>query len=71
GGAGRTVRRAAVDALREVRILGDASSVEIFVNGGETVLSSRYYPDAGNGRLHVEAGGGRARVWTMQAMEVR
>ncbi|MGM9612935.1 MAG: glycoside hydrolase family 32 protein [Butyricicoccus sp.] len=71
GGAGRTVRRAAVDALREVRILGDASSVEIFVNGGETVLSSRYYPDAGNGSLHVEAGGGRARVWAMQAMEVR
>lgn len=71
GGAGRAVRRAAVDALREVRILGDASSLEIFVNGGETVLSTRYYPDETGGGLHFEAGAGRAQVWDMQAMEVR
>ena len=60
-----------MDALREVRILGDASSLEIFVNGGETVLSTRYYPDETGGGLHFEAGAGRAQVWDMQAMEVR
>ena len=27
-----------------VRILADVSSVEVFVNDGETVFSTRYYP---------------------------
>lgn len=43
-GFGRSVRRAEVEALHSVRVLGDASSVEVFLNGGETVLTTRYYP---------------------------
>ena len=41
---GRTVRRADTAQLHSVRVLGDASSAEVFLNGGETVLTTRYYP---------------------------
>lgn len=41
---GRTVRRADTARLHNVRVLGDASSAEVFLNGGETVLTTRYYP---------------------------
>ena len=32
--------------LRNLRIILDATSVEIFVNDGEAVMSSRYYRNA-------------------------
>lgn len=44
-GAGRTSRSYQTDAIRELRILADTSSLEVFVNGGAQVLSTRYYPD--------------------------
>ncbi len=44
GGHGRQTRRAPVAASDTLRIFWDASTVEVFVNGGETVLSTRWYP---------------------------
>lgn len=43
-GCGRTVRWEAVDDVSDVRIVADASSVEVFVNGGALVMSTRIYP---------------------------
>ena len=48
-GAGRTVRYARTQA-QTMRILADASSLEIFINHGETVLTTRYYPDPARAR---------------------
>ncbi len=46
--AGRTSRYAVLDApCRRLRIVGDASSLEIFLNDGAAVFSTRYYPAAG------------------------
>ena len=46
--AGRTERKAVLDApCRSLRVVGDASSLEIFLNDGAAVLSTRYYPAAG------------------------
>lgn len=42
---GRSFRYADMKEIYEVRILGDESSVEVFVNEGETVFSTRYYPE--------------------------
>ena len=36
---------AAGDEVRNVRIVGDASSVEVFVNDGSLVFSTRIYPE--------------------------
>ena len=45
-GCGRTMRWEPVDEVRNVRIVGDASSVEVFVNDGALVFSTRIYPEA-------------------------
>ena len=43
--AGRTSRFAVLDApCRRLRVVGDASSLEIFLNDGAAVFSTRYYP---------------------------
>lgn len=43
-GAGRTLRKAELKTLYNIRILVDTSSVEIFINDGSTVFTTRYYP---------------------------
>lgn len=45
---GRTSRCVVLDApCRRLRVVGDASSLEIFLNDGAAVLSTRYYPAGG------------------------
>ena len=66
-GAGRTVRYARTQA-QTMRILADASSLEIFINHGETVLTTRYYPNpAARG---VVLDGGTAQLWSINRMEI-
>ncbi len=43
-GCGRTVRYAELPECSDIRLIADTSSVEIYLNGGEKVLSSRMYP---------------------------
>jgi len=45
-GCGRTVRWEPVDEVHNVRIVGDVSSVEVFVNDGTLVFSTRIYPES-------------------------
>lgn len=47
-GAGRETRRVITGGLRDVRIIADMSSIEVFLNGGEKVMSTRFYPDDGD-----------------------
>lgn len=42
---GRTVRKVRIDRLRDIRVIADRSSLEIFANGGRYVMSSRFYPE--------------------------
>ena len=45
---GRTSRHVVLDApCRRLRVVGDASSLEVFLNDGAAVLSTRYYPAPG------------------------
>ncbi len=53
--AGRSLRYAEVGTLENVKILADTSSVEVFVNDGEFVFSTRYYPEVY--KLQAEAVG--------------
>ena len=48
--AGRGIRYKEMEKITDVKILADVSSVEVFVNGGETVFSTRYYP----GRYEID-----------------
>ncbi|MCH3943888.1 MAG: glycoside hydrolase family 32 protein [Atopobiaceae bacterium] len=68
-GAGRDIRRVRLDEVRDLRVLVDRSSVEVFANDGETVLSTRWYPQGIDAGLLVTLTGneerGEARAWPM------
>lgn len=44
-GGGRHKRSCYLEKLENLRILIDTSAIEIFINDGEIVFSTRYYPD--------------------------
>ena len=43
--SGRSMRYVEVEEVKNLKILADTSSVEVFVNDGEYVFSTRYYPE--------------------------
>lgn len=65
GGAGRTVRAVQVEDLARLRILGDCSSAEVFVNDGAAVLTTRYYPAPEADGLQFVQGSGAAVLYPM------
>lgn len=69
-GQGRAMRRAKLDACREVQILVDRSSVEVFLNGGEMVFSTRFYPLNGESALCVRGDGVKTELWRLQPMQL-
>ena len=62
-GCGRTVRWEPLARLNDLRVVGDASSVEVFANDGALVMSTRIYPDAYG--IEVEASGAELRFWPL------
>lgn len=69
-GGGRTVRRACLKPGSDLAmdLWMDASSVECYLNGGEIVLSTRYYPASRD--IRVEVRGMKAQYCTMKPMEL-
>jgi beta-fructofuranosidase len=63
-GAGRKSRFEFLDELHNVRVVGDMSSVEVFVNDGELTFSSRYYPE--HYSLSVEAPTAQVHLWDLE-----
>lgn len=63
-GCGRGVRWESVDEVRDVRVIGDASSVEVFVNDGALAMSTRIYPDEYG--VRVSAPGAQVSLWDLQ-----
>lgn len=66
-GCGRKKRGAKVSALRNLRLLTDTSSLELFINDGAHVMTTRYYP----GQIHRMAleGMGLADIYALAPME--
>lgn len=56
-GYGRSTRSIQVDELKSVHLFVDTSSIEVFVNDGEYVMTSRVYPKNLRETLVVEAEG--------------
>lgn len=69
-GRGRRVRKARVTGLSQVRILADTSLVEIYLNRGETVFTTRYYPEGNQRSLLVEGNVEQLDCWEMHKMQV-
>ena len=66
GGYGRDTRVLEVEQVHSLRVLADTTSLEIFVNGGEGVISTRYYPNPEQRGVTVE--GAAATLWEMGAI---
>lgn len=62
-GAGRARRYERLDVLRNVRVVGDVSSVEVFANDGELAFSTRYYPREYS--LSVDAPTAQVTLWDL------
>lgn len=68
---GRKVRKARVEKLKNLRILVDTSVIEVFINDGETVMTTRYYPnhkDAQTRIINAEYGLRSCQAWEYKAM---
>ncbi len=74
-GRGRSWRQARIGAFRNARILVDTSLVEIYINDGEMVLTSRFYPPYSEGKgkrrleLRFHCPGMEMTGWQMRAMD--
>ncbi|MEY8291997.1 sucrose-6-phosphate hydrolase [Carnobacteriaceae bacterium 52-44] len=53
-GYGRRKRMTPISEIRQLQIFVDTSSMEIFVNDGEFVLTTRVYPEAGEDTIEIE-----------------
>lgn len=61
-GCGRTMRGREMELLTDMRIVADVSCVEVFLNGGRDVFSTRCYPKEGQCEAEAEMKGrGRYR----------
>ena len=67
-GAGRKVRKAQINELRNIRFLVDTSAAEIYLNDGETVFSTRYYPDREDLLLKIQGGKYKGNLWNLRSM---
>lgn len=67
-GAGRTVRKAKLDSFRNIRLLVDTSAAEIYLNDGEIVFSTRYYPDREDLQLKMQGGKFKGSLWNLRRM---
>lgn len=64
-GYGRTCRKAKAEQIGDLRMYVDTSAVEIYLNHGETVFSTRYYPKEKTYSLTVECDDCMQEVWAL------
>lgn len=63
-GGGRTFRGRKLDRLDCMRVIVDASCVEVYINGGTDVFTTRFYPMEDQYRVRAEGASLRGRLRT-------
>ena len=67
-GGGRDIRKVKLGNFTGMEIIADMTSVEVFLNGGEKVMSTRFYPR--ETELALTAHGISGSVYPLKGMEV-
>lgn len=69
-GAGRIVRNAEIPSgkLTDIRVLVDTTAVEIYLNGGEVVFSTRYYPAEQKHKVKICADKMHGKIYKLNKM---
>ncbi|MGE6630449.1 glycoside hydrolase family 32 protein [Bacillus sp. NPDC077027] len=63
------IREVEIEELKDLHIFIDASSIEIFVNGGREVLTARFFPSPGNKSISISGRNEtkiRMKTWHLQ-----
>ncbi|MBR6401505.1 MAG: glycoside hydrolase family 32 protein [Firmicutes bacterium] len=68
-GCGRTKRSVKLPQCMDIRIIADTSSMEVYLNGGQRVMSTRFYPASTD--VDVRASGISGLIYTLGGMEVK
>ena len=63
-GSGRKTRKARLDRLEKIRIIADMSSIEIYINDGEVVFCTRFYPENNYVKVKIQ-GVVDATIWKL------
>lgn len=65
-GYGRRKRMTPINEIRQLQLFVDTSSIEIFVNDGECVLTTRVYPETGADAIDLETSAeGKITYWDL------
>lgn len=67
-GAGRSKRAVKLKKLQSLRIYRDYSSVEVFINQGEEVFSTRYYPEEEKRTISIQCKMAELTIWELGEM---
>lgn len=70
-GYGRKSRAVYLDECRSVRILADTTCLEVYLNGGEEVFTTRFYTEDGMSSFRTEKGDMEIKYWVMEPMKVK
>jgi len=62
-GAGRNIRKVKISKISDIRIIADMSSLEIYLNNGSIVISTRFYPD--KDKINIRIKGFSAKLWSL------
>ena len=69
-GYGRTARTVHLKECQSIRILADTSCLEIYLNKGEEVFTTRFYPESGTSRIRLLNGDADIKYWQMERMKI-
>lgn len=69
-GSGRTIRKIMIPVIETVRILVDSSILEIYLNDGEMVFTTRYYKKTPGTILRIDFENVRGLAYPLQAITV-
>ena len=70
-GYGRKSRAVYLNECRSVRILADTTCLEVYLNGGEEVFTTRFYTEDGMSSFRAEKGDMEIKYWVMEPMKVK
>lgn len=68
--AGRTKRTVNVENLKTLRILADTSCLEIYLNNGEKVMTTRYYLSNSKSIVSISKMSGELKIWDLNHMNI-
>lgn len=64
-GCGRGKRSVKLEKCQTIRMLMDTSCMELYINGGEEVFTTRFYTEKGTSHFQVKHAGARIRYYGM------